>query len=266
MFWTGEQLERSGRALFDPFAKENIDCSSYHLSVGSQIFVTSEKLSSTEIKSNLIDVLDEYPPGNLFRISPGQFAFILTEERVTVPDTAIAFNSMRAKFKFKGLINVSGFHVDPGWDGKLIFSVYNAGPAPILITRGEKLFLILYANLSDKTTKIYEGRSKQQNNIPADMVSALTSQVFSPQILQQRLAETEQKMGELQLKTATMVAVSTALLAILGFLATTFALTPALPGLLLGKTIEAAGYELKQKPAQDECTTQDECKKAPDKK
>lgn len=115
MFWTGEQLERSGRALFDPFAKENIDCSSYHLSVGSQIFVTSEKLSSTEIKSNLIDVLDEYPPGNLFRISPGQFAFILTEERVTVPDTAIAFISMRAKFKFKGLINVSGFHVDPGW-------------------------------------------------------------------------------------------------------------------------------------------------------
>ena len=63
----------------------------------------------------------------LFR-SPGQFAFLLTDEIVEVPDSAMALISIKAKIKWRGLINVSGFHVDPGFKGRLIFSVYNAGP------------------------------------------------------------------------------------------------------------------------------------------
>jgi hypothetical protein len=40
----------------------------------------------------------------------------------------MAFISMRTAFKFKGLVNISGFHVDPGYKGKLIFAVFNASP------------------------------------------------------------------------------------------------------------------------------------------
>ena len=50
-----------------------------------------------------------------FTIPPGQFAFLLTEEVVSVPPDALAFISIRAKTKFRGLVNVSGFHVDPGY-------------------------------------------------------------------------------------------------------------------------------------------------------
>lgn len=71
---------------------------------------------------------------------PGQFAFILAEETVRVPPSAMAFISMRATFKMKGLVNVSGFHVDPGWNGPLIFAVHNAGPGPVHLQRGLPLF------------------------------------------------------------------------------------------------------------------------------
>lgn len=56
-----------------------------------------------------------------FTIPKGQFALLITEEIVKVPNNALAFISFKAKYKYKGLINVSGFHVDPGWYGKLTF-------------------------------------------------------------------------------------------------------------------------------------------------
>jgi dCTP deaminase len=46
----------------------------------------------------------------------------MTEEIIRVPKEAMAFISMRATFRMKGPVNVSGFHADPGWEGPLIFA------------------------------------------------------------------------------------------------------------------------------------------------
>jgi hypothetical protein len=52
-----------------------------------------------------------------FTIPPGQFAFLLTKEVVSVPADALAFISIRVKTKFRGLVNVSGWHdlTLPSW-------------------------------------------------------------------------------------------------------------------------------------------------------
>jgi dCTP deaminase len=107
-----------------------------------------------------------------FVIPPGQFAFLQTEEVVSVPVDAMAFISMKATFKMKGLVNVSGFHVDPGWKGPLLFAVYNAGPQTVHLQRGLRLFLIWIADLdlpSDrhKTTALDRG-------IPPTFITNLT--------------------------------------------------------------------------------------------
>jgi dCTP deaminase len=96
--------------------------------------------------------------GQGFTIPAGQFGFILTEERVTVPKEAIAFISIRARYKFRGLVNVSGFHVDPAYEGRLIFAVFNAGPGPVHLSQGEECFLIWYADLDQPSDlKIKKG-------------------------------------------------------------------------------------------------------------
>ena len=51
----------------------------------------------------------------------------MTKESIEVPLDALGLISIRSKYKLKGLINVSGFHVDPGFRGSLVFAVYNAG-------------------------------------------------------------------------------------------------------------------------------------------
>ena len=71
---------------------------------------------------------------------------------LSAPGNAIAFISIKARMKFGGLGTISGFHVDPGYTGKLTVSVLNAGPKPLHIVQGQELFLVWYADLDRKTT------------------------------------------------------------------------------------------------------------------
>lgn len=144
-FWSGDKLERRLREqkLIKPFKPCRIDCAAYELGMGGEIYVSPSRHEENADRET-VRILGK---DESFAIPPGQFALLITEEKVTVPEDAIAFISMKAKIKFTGLVNVSGFHVDPGYCGKILFSVFNAGPAPVHVKHGERLFLIWYADL-----------------------------------------------------------------------------------------------------------------------
>ena len=242
-FWSGEELARHLPELIDGFNEKNLDCASYRLSVGDQVFATSDKFASSSPSAALVSVL-KGPPDNLLRIRPGQFAFLMTLESVRVPDDALALISIRAGYKFKGLINVSGFHVDPGWQGKLLFSVYNAGPAEVIVERGEPMFLIVYADLDRVSAKTYNGASQGQVDIKASLLTNMTEQVFSPLMLQRHLVELDKKMSLINAVTTAFVTVLALLFAMFAILVT---IAPGWFGVTLAKTLESAGYEMRQK-------------------
>jgi dCTP deaminase len=252
-FWSGEKLAANLPRLITPYSPQKIDCASYRLSVGKQAFVTSERLSSTEPEARLVTLLGD-PPDHMLRISPGQFAFILTHEEVSVPNNALAFISMRAKYKFQGLINVSGFHVDPGWNGKLLFSIYNAGPQPVIIEKEESVFLIVYADLDRDSTAIYQGGSQGQNSIRPNLLAKLTGQVFSPQVLKKQLDAIHEQMGRIEVIWKIATGVATALVAFVGLLVATAALAPSWTGVVIARTLDSAGYEIRQKPEAKDAT------------
>ncbi|WP_264535806.1 dCTP deaminase domain-containing protein [Flavobacterium sp. N1736] len=159
-----------------PYKEANIKNAAYELSLGNQVFQTDSKPRTVKTLSK-----DEK-----IYISPGQFALLLTEETVKVPQDKIAFISIKAGIKFKGLVNVSGFHVDPGFEGKLLFSVYNAGPAVIILSSGEKYFPIWFADISK--TDDYKGKHEHQEKIPNEPVEALSqNELASPNVLSSRI-------------------------------------------------------------------------------
>ena len=246
-FWSGEKLAAQLPTLIEPYRAGNIDCASYRLSVGEQAFVTSEQLDSTEAEARLVTVLGE-PPNHMLRISPGQFAFILTHENIQVPSDSLAFISMRAKYKFQGLINVSGFHVDPGWNGKLLFSIYNAGPQSVIVEKEEALFLIVYADLDCDSTKTYDGGSQRQKSIKPSLLANLTSQTFSPQVLKKQLDNVHQQMNDIKLRTGITAGVAAAIAILASILVAFIALLPSWTGVVVARTLDAAGYEIRQKP------------------
>jgi len=97
----------------------------------------------------------------------------------------MGFISIKATFKSKGLVNVSGFHVDPGWRGPLIFAVFNAGPATIHLQRGMDLFLLWIADL-DEPSKKHKSKPGQAG-IPPTMINNLSGVVDSVYALEGRI-------------------------------------------------------------------------------
>ena len=181
MFWGPARLrERLSDGRMTPFSDSRVDGASYRLSVGHEVYI-SPTAGKPNRKTRSITRLNE---SEAFAIPPGQFAFLLTHEWVRVGLDEIAFISMRAKTKYRGLVNVSGFHVDPGFEGHLIFAVYNAGPVPVHLRQGQEIFLIWFSDLSDQCE---EPRAGGPDQIPSDLVNGISGKLHSLASLSQRL-------------------------------------------------------------------------------
>jgi dCTP deaminase len=180
-FWSGQTLldRASKEQLIVPFNKERISCSAYELTVGSEAFVTRDKTDQSA------ELAQGRTPGHLqvdekgsICIPSGQFAMLITEERIKIPADSLGFISIKASKKWQGLVNVSGFHVDPGWDDRLIFGVFNAGPQTIVIKPKEAFFLLFFAALNEPAEEAYQYKNGYDfSTIPSKLMQGLSAAV-----------------------------------------------------------------------------------------
>jgi dCTP deaminase len=198
-FWTTETFEEAGTEVIPKYDPSHVVDGSYELSMGPEGFVTG--VGNTE--KSLLEA-----PGAQLTIPPGQFALLLTEEIVHIPATTIGFISIKSRFKIHGLVNVSGFHVDPGFRGRLIFAVYNAGGNNIVVSRGESLFLLWLAALDRETTHTYSGSRMDQDSIPNSDTMALGEITFSPIAVNQRLETVEANLQTTRTLVNTVITVA----------------------------------------------------------
>lgn len=175
-FWSSQEITAKGQSIITPFREERIDCNAYKLSLGNE-YSTS---AAAEKRINLA-------AGEQISIPPGQFAQLITEEEVHVPEDAMAFISVRYSKKMLGLVNISGFHVDPGYVGKLQFSVYNAGSRPIPLTVGDAVFSIWFADLRQGGNTYPQGKGRY--SITDDVVAKTYGPLASPEQLRSQVDE-----------------------------------------------------------------------------
>jgi dCTP deaminase len=198
-FWNTDRLilRQSKEKLVEPFDRQFAKQGAYELSLGPEAFITSEPNATKKTLA----------VGEQLSIPPGQFGLLLTEEVVTVPDDTIGFISVRFTIKRRGLVNVSGFHVDPGFSGRLKFAVYNAGSQPIVVSRGERIFMIWFSDLTASTSDPYRGGGTGQNAITSQDVMFIQGEVASPAALSKKIedlkAEYQQGFKTLEDKIAT---------------------------------------------------------------
>jgi dCTP deaminase len=168
-YWSGEKL-LDNRGVISDFSPNQVDANAYNLRMGDRYFRTADEESKDDQTKVFLT------EGQPFSIPAGQFAFLLTRETVNVPGNAMAFISMRTGIKFQGLINVSGFHVDPGYSGKLLYAVYNASPSPVQICEGEAIFKIWFADLDRESGKLFQGEA--QNDIPGTLIGRMSKEIY----------------------------------------------------------------------------------------
>lgn len=190
MFWSGETLKARLDGLIEPFEPERVDCAAYTLSIGPEVYVSPND-QAADPTTVTVRKLNE---GDGFTIPPGQFAFLITEEIVAIPSDALAFISIRAKTKFRGLVNVSGFHVDPGFRGQLTFAVFNAGPVPVHLKRGQPIFLIWYASLDCETAFKKDG--EVHKGLDPELITAVAGELQSFAGLSKKIKDVDKALGD----------------------------------------------------------------------
>lgn len=188
-YWSSEKLKQRQQQqpnLVEPFEPNAVKHGAYELALGPEAFLTSYDDGRKRTLSDSEQVV----------IPPGQFGLLLTEEHVSIPTDAIGFISIKAGVKFRGLVNVSGFHVDPGFTGRLKFSVYNAGSRDIIVERRQRVFLLWFSDLDQATTDAYSGSHANQNEITPDDVMRIQGKIASPGQLKIEIQDLQNKIDK----------------------------------------------------------------------
>lgn len=196
-FWsTSTVTERLTQSkIITPFTPELVRQAAVQLRVGPQAAKSCD--GPTEIT--------QLEPGVVFSIPPGQFALLLTDEVVQLPADVLAFISVKTRYKARGLVNVSGFHVDPGFHGRLKFWVYNAGNQVISVQRGDPAFHIWFADFDHAVSDLYRNET-DQNVISSEDISKMQhGEVSTPAALRKDVDTLERKLEILDGRTKLII-------------------------------------------------------------
>lgn len=165
MFLSGEAIkalcnDTEDSLISPPVAEDNIQQASCDLCLGAEAY-----LVGSDSPVRLSADKERY-----LKISPGEFALLMTEEHVHIPKTLVAFITVRNSFKLQGLVNITGFHVDPTYRGRIIYGVNNAGPSDIRLRLGEPTFSIFFSKVEGEVKKQRKPGAEQ---LPLEYVQLL---------------------------------------------------------------------------------------------
>ncbi len=188
-FWTSEKLKQRLPQIVEPYDPEAVKACAYEMCVGEEAFVSGEETKKLLLKE-----------GETIVIPPGQIALVITKEKINAPLDGLGFLSIKSSQKLRGLINISGFHVDPGFHGKLVFSMYNAGMQTIHLSKGSKLFMIWFCSFDNDTKDSYSGQHNYQEHIPDGIITNAARRMPSPFTLENDIHDVRLEMKSAEIK------------------------------------------------------------------
>jgi len=181
-----EPLIAGGLITPETFDAECLGPWSYDMRLGMEAYVSSEK------------TLTRLCEGDSIVVEPGEFALLMTWERLNIPLSHVAFISLKFSRALSGLVNVSGFHVDPGFRGHVVFSVYNAGPRPVVLRCGDKVFMLILANLDGQADGRPSGSNFQDlTQLKSEWIAAVKGPPVSLVALNTRLEKLSWRVNSL---------------------------------------------------------------------
>jgi len=131
-----KKLVGDGKLIGERYDEKFVRQCSYDLRLGKEAYLVGKDVPQ--------DLSDEAP---YISLPPGQFAILTCYEEINIPEQHMAFIALKSTFKFQGLVNISGFHVDPTHVGTLLFAVQNVGPSDIRLKYKEPTFTIFFAEV-----------------------------------------------------------------------------------------------------------------------
>ena len=169
----------SGEIGISDFSESCLQPASYDLRVGEEAYTVSKNKIIYLQKEKAVEIL------------PGDFALIMTHEKLSFPTNMVGRFGLRSIYARKGLLLTGGPQIDPGFEGKLIFGVVNFSSQSIDLPYLE-LFCTLELHKLDKHAKNpYKGPYKGQEHITDVVINEMPNEPFPLAVmLIQQLAAT----------------------------------------------------------------------------
>lgn len=180
-----DELAKASPPLFEgeTYDPDRVQQSSYDLRLGKEAYLVGADAPV------FLDDDQQY-----LTIPPGQFAILTCYEKVNLPKNIMGFIALRNRLKMQGLVNISGFHVDPTFRGNLIFAVNNAGPSDIRLRYKEPTFMIFLAEVAGDIVKERPEQTKPLEDIPLEYIQYLGGSSVTLTKLQKEIDDLRTKM------------------------------------------------------------------------
>lgn len=128
----------------DPYLDANVNAASLDLCLGS---VDAFGRQSA----------DQRDASRTIEIAPLECVHAWTRETIGLPDNMTARVGPMARFSHLGLFLGHGLQVDPGFEGQLAFSLFNASPNPIFLSVGEAILSLELIDLGTPSSRPMDG-------------------------------------------------------------------------------------------------------------
>ena len=103
-------------------------------------------------------------------VDPGEVVFVLTKERIRLPDDVMITLSPKRKLSHEGVQILGGLCVDPLYSGHLLIGLYNFSSVPFLLKPGRKLIAGVFHRLSDVEKMDFVAPETVINGFPDELV------------------------------------------------------------------------------------------------
>lgn len=122
------------RQLISPFSLAQLAPCSYDFSAGSSYVVAGGGTTENTSRDPLA-------------LGPGSYAGLISTERVKLPANVYVLLGPKRKLSYDGIILLSGSVVDPGYEGHLLFVLYNSSGKKRIIYPGKKVCVATFFQL-----------------------------------------------------------------------------------------------------------------------
>jgi len=139
----------------DPLVLSSLQPASYDMRVGDEAYVSGS--------DEKIDVKNK----GLVIIDPGEFAVVITRERVHCGPQIAGQLGLSPTYARQGLTLLSGPQIDPGFNGHLIVRVINLAPRRITLGYQGAFLTTQYFKLDSPVDHPYEGSRQGQSSLSA---------------------------------------------------------------------------------------------------
>ena len=128
-----------------------------------------------------IDMTSPQIDHNDLFVEPGEMVFVLTQERIELPQNMTALLSPKRKLSHQGIMVLGGFCIDPLYPGRLLVGLYNFSSTRFPLVPEKKLIAAVFYQLEGNELSDFPEPEAAVEDFPDELIHVMQS--YKPAML-----------------------------------------------------------------------------------